>query len=148
LPRPPVGILSLGRGVPVRKFARKNIAGFFVWLKVLPLQAMGYLSTLITNYYPNELPAWFADKYADKIIVIDGTLIASRRWAKIYDNEVFEDLQKALIESGLFVEAKNLDFNVAVLHEDGVMSKVVIYRDSIGYFLMDTDIELDCVWQG
>jgi hypothetical protein len=109
---------------------------------------MGYLSTLITNQYPFELPAWFGDKYADKIIVIDGTLIASRRWAKIYDNEVFEDLQKALIESGLFVEAKNLDFNVAVLHEDGLISKVVIGIDSIQYYLMDTHIELDCVWQG
>jgi hypothetical protein len=106
---------------------------------------MGYRSTLITDHYPNELPAWFAEKYSKYITVIDGTLIASKREFKIYDNELFEHLQKALIEAGFF-EKRNNPFYVAVLHEDGLISKVVIGIDSIQYYLMDNGMELETVW--
>ncbi len=107
---------------------------------------MGYRSTLITEYYGFDLPAWFADKYADKIIVIDGTLIASRCEFKIYDNAIFEDLQKALIEAGYFEHRKDRVFHVAVLHEDAEISKVVIGKIEIHYYLMDNGMELQNVW--
>ena len=109
---------------------------------------MGYRSTLITDHYSDELPAWFSEKYSKDITVIHGTLIASKQEFKIYDNELFEDLQKALIEAGYFEPKGGPSLHCAVLHEDGLISKVVIGIDSIQYYLMDTHIELDCVWQG
>ena len=106
---------------------------------------MGYLSTLTTDHYPNELPAWFGEKYGKNITVIDGTLIASKREFKIYDNAIFEDLQRALIEAGFF-EKRNNPFHVAVLHEDGLISKVVIRQYSIQYYYMDEGMEMETVW--
>lgn len=124
----------------------KILAGFFVSAKVLPLQEMGYLSTLITDHYPNELPAWFAEKYSKYITVIDGTLLASKKEFKIYDNDIFEDLQKALIECGFFEPKGGPDLHCAVLHEDGLISKVVIGSESIEYYYMDQGMELETVW--
>jgi hypothetical protein len=108
---------------------------------------MGYRSTLITEHHPDKLPSWFEEKYSKDILVIDGTLIASKRGFKIYDNAIFEDLQKALIECGFYERSKNNSLNVAVLHEDCEVSKVIIWRDNIFYALMHDAIELDSVWQ-
>jgi predicted GNAT superfamily acetyltransferase len=130
----------------MRKIARKNIAGFFVWLKVLPLQAMGFRSTLISEYYGFDLPAWFGEKYSEFITVMDGTLVASRIEFQIYNNNLFEDLQKALIEAGYFENTKDRVFHVAVLHEDAEISKVVIGEIEIHYYLMDNGMELQNVW--
>lgn len=107
---------------------------------------MGYRSTLITQYYHYDLPAWFVEKYSKDIAVMSGTLIASKREFKIYDNTLFHDLQQALIEAGFFDTPILKAFNVAVLHEDGAVSKVDIYRSTIEYHLMGEEMELGSVW--
>jgi hypothetical protein len=111
---------------------------------------MGFRSTLITEYYGFELPAWFGEKYSEFITVMDGTLIASRIEFQIYNNDIFEDLQKALIEvgyfAGYFAHTKDRVFHVAVLHEDAEITKVVIGEKEIHYYLMDNGIELQNVW--
>jgi hypothetical protein len=107
---------------------------------------MGFRSTLISEYYGFDLPAWFGEKYDRLITVMDGTLIASKMEFKIYDNELFEDLQKALIEAGYFEHTKDRVFHVAVLHEDAEISKVVIGKTEIHYYLIVNRIKLETVW--
>jgi predicted GNAT superfamily acetyltransferase len=107
---------------------------------------MGFGSTLISEYYGFDLPAWFGEKYSEFITVMDGTLIASRIECHIYNNNLFEDLQKALIEAGYFKRTKDRVFHVAVLHEDSEISKVVIGATEIHYYLMDNGMELQNVW--
>lgn len=108
---------------------------------------MGFRSTLISEHYSATLPAWFQEKYKDKITVFDGTLIASKTEFKIFDNQIFEDFQTALIESGFFKEVSE-DFSVvvAVLAEDKSISKVEIRNSSINYFWMDIMSEEEHVW--
>jgi hypothetical protein len=107
---------------------------------------MGFRSTLITDYYGFDLPQWFGEKYDRLITVIDGTLIASKMEFQIYNNNIFEDLQRALIEAGYFNSTKDRVFHVAVLHEDAEITKVVIGATEIHYYLMDNGMELQNVW--
>jgi hypothetical protein len=107
---------------------------------------MGFRSTLITEYYGFDLPAWFGEKYSEYIAVMDGTLIASKIEFQIYNNNLFEDLQKALIEAGYFEHTKDRVFHVAVLHEDAEISKVVIGKTEIHYYLIVNRIKLETVW--
>jgi hypothetical protein len=107
---------------------------------------MGFRSTLITDYYGFDLPAWFVEKYDRFITVMDGTLVASKMEFQIYNNDIFEDLQKALIEAGFFNGSKDRVLNVAVLHEDAEITKVSISHDKIDYILMDNGMKLCSVW--
>lgn len=108
---------------------------------------MGFRSTLISEHYSATIPDWFAEKYKKKINVIDGTLIASKTEFKIYSNEIFEDFQRALIESGFFENlSDNFSVAIAVMGEDQVISKVEIRHNSIKYFWMDACLEAKYVW--
>lgn len=108
---------------------------------------MGFRSTLISEHYSAQIPEWFVEKYKEKIICIDGTLIASKTEFKIYDNEVFEDFQKALIESGIFNDvSERFSVAIAVLAEDEFISKVEIRKSSIKYLWMQEMEEAEHVW--
>lgn len=108
---------------------------------------MGFRSTLISEHYSAELPSWIKEKYNDRILFIEGTLIASKTEFKIYTNDLFEDFQKALIECGFFEEYE-YEVSIAILAEDGVISKVEVFKNEIKYFWMEKqDFEVDYVWQ-
>jgi hypothetical protein len=106
---------------------------------------MGYRSTFISQDYVAKLSEWIKEKWSDKVLFIQGTLVATKFEWKIYDNEFFEDYQKAVIESGFWSD-RNIPICFAVIAEDDFISKVKIYKDKIEYFLMDEGHEWDHVW--
>ena len=106
---------------------------------------MGYRSTLCSEHHSGELPEWFKEKYEDQILFPDGLLVVSKREAKYYDNEFFEDYQKAVNESGFWKES-DLSITLAVLSEDGFISRVIMSMDRIYYSWMDESCESDYVW--
>lgn len=110
---------------------------------------MGYRSTFISEHYGPELPVWFYEKWKQHIHKPDGTLISSRWEFKIYDDEIFKDYQKALIESGLIV-TNSRTIVLVVLSESGGISSVAITADSIKYFVhrQDEDSETDFILTG
>jgi len=109
---------------------------------------MGFRSTLVSQDYQGELPNWFKKKYNDYILFSDGLTVSSKREAKFYTNEFFEDYQKAVNESG-FWDDKSIEIIIVVLAEDGSVSKVVISNDEIKYYiLMDELYEAKSVWNG
>tara|TARA_R110000772_G_scaffold145504_1_gene255484 strand:+ start:27846 stop:28187 length:342 start_codon:yes stop_codon:yes gene_type:complete len=97
---------------------------------------MGFRSTICSDHYAGVLPEWFKEKYKDRLLFPNGTLIVSKSEWKYYDNELFEDYQKALKEIDFWLKNRLSEFevNIAVLHEDGKISKVVILPDSIKYY--------------
>lgn len=98
---------------------------------------MGYRSTLVSEHYGGTLPSWFTEKYSS-ILSFNETLIASKRETKLYDKELFEDYQKALIEMDFF---GNWTFRhgvaIVVMGEDQAITKVIIKRNSIQYISME-----------
>lgn len=109
---------------------------------------MGYRSTLISQDWPcNELPDWFKDKYKRYLHYPQGLMISSLFEFKIYDNEIFEDYQKAVKESG-FWDKSDLKVKVVVMAEDGFVSQVIISKDDIKYLWLtfDAETEEDHVW--
>ena len=97
---------------------------------------MGYRCTLSSNYNPaHELPVWFKEKYEDHILFGHGLTIGSKRERKFYDNEFFEDYQKAIEESGYWDGYRSKVY-LTVLGEDGAVFKVMIEQNKIEYNLM------------
>lgn len=95
---------------------------------------MGYLSTFITQQTGVKFPENFKQKYADKLHFFDNGIITTKKEIKIYDNELFKDIQACL---------DSFPFVILVLHEDGVISKVKINESNIIYesFLEGTEME-------
>jgi hypothetical protein len=106
---------------------------------------MGFRSTIISQHYTGDLPEWFKGKYSNSLQFPGGTLIASKRECKYYDNELFEDYQKALIEIGV-LNSDCLSVGVAVLGEDNFISRVLIKKDGIIYSWLTDDYERSRVW--
>ncbi len=104
---------------------------------------MGYRCTLCSNDRPGyELPQWFKDKYQDYFFFPDGLTISTKFERKFYDNEFFEDYQKAMIESGFF-DFEYSKMKLAVLGEEGAVFRVVILKDKINYDLLDNYLSTD-----
>lgn len=104
---------------------------------------MGYRCTICSNDRPGyQLPQWFKDKYQNHFLMPDGLTIYTKLERKFYDNEFFEDYQKAMIESGFFCNEFTKMY-VAVLGEDGAMFRVVINKDKISYDYLDDYLETD-----
>lgn len=111
---------------------------------------MGFRSTLCSQHYPGVLPEWFKEKYNEIVLFPSGLLVVSKIEAKYYDNEFFNDYKKALFEAGFWNENEDRIISLSVLAEDGVITKVNIYKNEILYFLVG-DFEYDViktVWQG
>ena len=109
---------------------------------------MGFRSTLISRDYGRELPNWFKEKYSDYILFKPKSMMVSSKYeAKFYDNEFFEDYQKAVTESGFWDEHERW-LVIAVLAEDGFITKVSMNKNKIIYKLMYEEMESDHVWQG
>jgi len=92
---------------------------------------MGFRSTVISEeFLSSALPDWLFEKH--KNLKSTGRVVYSPNSFKIYDNEIWEDIQKALIESGKF---EKYPYSVAfiVLHEDDVATRVMIGEKSISY---------------
>jgi len=101
---------------------------------------MGYRCTLVSNdRVGNGLPLWFKEKYENRFFFTDGLIVSSKQERKFYDNEFFEDYQKAISESGFYA----LEVRLAVLGEDGAIFKVIISPTEIKYFLMHERLETD-----
>ena len=108
---------------------------------------MGYRSTLISQDYGGELPKWFLEEYKDDIFSSSGCLIvSSKREVKQYGNSFFEDYQKAVLESG-FWNGNDLSIVLAVLAEDGFITKVTIKKDDIIYTYMEEWMSGDRDWE-
>ena len=107
---------------------------------------MGFRSTLTTNHYGADLPDWFKEKYKDYFNFPSGTLVSSTEFKLHSGNGFFYDYQQALIENGLLEGEFEVRF--AVLAEDGIITKVVITKDDIAYFLMSQVQKVDGVWNG
>jgi hypothetical protein len=104
---------------------------------------MGYRCTLSSNYNPaHELPVWFKEKYEDHLLFGHGLTIGSKRERKFYDNEFFEDYQKAIEESGYW-NGYHSKVYLTVLGEDGAVFKVKIEQNKIEYNLMNEWLETD-----
>jgi len=104
---------------------------------------MGYRCTLSSNYNPaHELPVWFKEKYEDHLLFGHGLTIGSKRERKFYDNEFFEDYQKAIEESGYW-NGYHSKVYLTVLGEDGAVFKVMIDQNKIEYNLMHEWLEID-----
>ena len=104
---------------------------------------MGYRCTLSSNYNPaHELPVWFKEKYEDHLLFGHGLTIGSKRERKFYDNEFFEDYQKAIEESGYW-DGYHSKVYLTVLGEDGAVFKVMIEQNKIEYNLMNEWLETD-----
>ena len=106
---------------------------------------MGFRSTLTSEHYSGTLPEWFKDKYKDRLSFPDGLLLASISEWKYYNNELFEDFHKALIEID-FWYGNSLEVNLAVLAEDGTISKVIVSKEGIRYIIMVSSYIHDSVW--
>ena len=102
---------------------------------------MGFRSTITGEDYFIEWPQWFRDKYDYRFLLMDSTCINNRCETKFYDNEVFEDIQKA-------IDWNEFDFPIvyAVLHEDGEISRVTISKDKIIYEWLFDGYEARHVW--
>jgi hypothetical protein len=103
---------------------------------------MGFRSTLVSQHYGRELPQWFHDKYQQDYF-ISGSLIASKRELKYYDDVFMTDYQRALNESGLL---DGLNMEVIIIAEDGFVTKVIITKDVIRYLWFDEGQEADHIW--
>ena len=98
---------------------------------------MGYRCTLCSNDRPGyELPQWFKEKYQNHFLMPYGLTVYTKNERKFYDNEFFEDYQKAMIESGFF-HSEYTKMHLAVLGEDGAIFRVVINKDKINYDYLD-----------
>lgn len=107
---------------------------------------MGLRSTLVSQDCDGKLPDWFKDKYNQWISFPRGLLISSKAERKFYDNEFFEDYQKAVIESG-FWNKNDIGIVIVVLGEDDFISKVIIKENEIRYIWMKNEWEADHVWR-
>ena len=104
---------------------------------------MGYRCTLCSNYNPaHELPVWFKEKYEDHLLFGHGLTIGSKRERKFYDNEFFEDYQKAIEESAYWNGYRSKVY-LTVLGEDGAVFKVRIEQNKIEYNFMCERLETD-----
>ena len=102
---------------------------------------MGYRCTLSSNYNPaHELPQWFKEKYEDHLLFGHGLTIGSKRERKFYDNEFFEDYQKAIEESGYWDGYRSKVY-LTVIGEDGAVFKVMIEQNKIEYNFMHEYLE-------
>ena len=106
---------------------------------------MGFRSALVSQEYHGELPNWFKEKYNGEFFFPVGLMVSSKAETKIYDNNFFEDYQRAINESGFWSE-KNISIVIVVLAEDGFITKVVINKEEIKYIWMDEGVESDHVW--
>lgn len=92
---------------------------------------MGYRSTFVTDDNSLELPAWFLEKWGDKIHVGAGNKlpISSRYEAKTYGiwQGLETDLQRVLRETGESWHSVHIVF----MGEDGALSKSEIFADRI-----------------
>lgn len=105
---------------------------------------MGYRCTLVSSdRIGNGLPVWFKEKYDDRFFFSKGLMVSSKQERKFYDNEFFEDYQKAIIESGFWNEKYPLKVFLALLGDDGAVFKVIISPTEIKYFLMCERFETD-----
>lgn len=106
---------------------------------------MGYRSTLVSNNYGGDLPNWFKEKYSDRLLYPDGTMIVSKSEYKHYDNDLFNDYQKALIEIDFF-PSDDFIIGIAVIGENRIITKVLISKDEIRYILMNEGCDYNEVW--
>jgi hypothetical protein len=107
---------------------------------------MGYRSSLISQFYSGELPEWFKIKYSVPLLFPNGVMICTKSEMKIESNELWEDYQMALKESG-FWDYHIIDVQIVVLSEDGIISKVVIGKKQIKYYWADDLMEITHVWK-
>tara|TARA_R110002020_G_scaffold109607_1_gene253562 strand:- start:39 stop:374 length:336 start_codon:yes stop_codon:yes gene_type:complete len=108
---------------------------------------MGYRSTLVSQDYYGKLPDWFKEKYGGWILFPNGLTVSSKHEAKYYDNQFFEDYQKAVIESGFWDDMyTDIDIVIVVLAEDGFITKVTITKKEIRYTWMEDGIDSGRVW--
>ena len=106
---------------------------------------MGFRGTLISQYYDGELPQWFKDKHKEFILCPCGLLVSSKKERKYYGNDFFEDYQKAIGESG-FWEKYDLTVVIALVGEDGFISKIEISKTQIKYWWTETFLESSGAW--
>lgn len=110
---------------------------------------MGFYSTLCSGQRTGQLPDWFKSKYSNIFLFPYGVMIASKCEAKLHRNEIYEDYQKALAESGFWDNNHHEWMNLAILAEDGMVSKVIITKEKIKYNWQENiDDENECVWDG
>lgn len=107
---------------------------------------MGYRSTIVSqDRGEDKLPKWFKDKYEDMLLFPSGMMIVSKKEAKYYDKEVFEDYRKAIMESDYF-EVYRFPIEIIVLAEDGVLTKVIIHKNGIDYYSVFEFDDTEGVW--
>jgi hypothetical protein len=86
------------------------------------------------------LPEWFKEKYEDHLLFGHGLTIGSKRERKFYDNEFFEDYQKAIDESNYWNDYHSKVY-LTILGEDGAVFKVRIEQNKIEYNFMHEYLE-------
>ena len=92
---------------------------------------MGFYSTLCSSEHSGTLPDWFKSKYDNIFLFPTGVMIVSKTEAKLHRNEIYEDYQRALIESGLWDKSEHRAMLLTVIGEDGIISKVTILKNEI-----------------
>jgi len=111
---------------------------------------MGFRSTFVSEEICFTYPEWFKEKYKDYIIFTDWSMIASNGERKLYGGEeLCEDVQK-VVQEQTELTREDLDFCIAFLSEDGVISKCRITRTEIKYYTLfewkQEEFEVDNVW--
>jgi len=96
---------------------------------------MGYRSTFVTDDKSLKLPAWFIEKWGDKIHVgADNRLpLSSKYEGKTYGMWVGleEDLRRVVKEDADWTRWGDICIHIAFMGEDGVVSRSDIYADRI-----------------
>ena len=89
---------------------------------------MGFRSTITMQDYGQKWPAWLLEKYKRHDFPTSGPL-SFKFECKIYDDEIFLDMRKALLEN-------NYNFSsmrVIALHECGGVTAIDISKEGITY---------------
>ncbi len=102
---------------------------------------MGYRHSLISKSFHLAWPEWYSAKYSFLFYVTDN-IVATKIELKFYNNDFFEDTQKALVEIGWF-NGRISPFVFVAISDDGVVNKVQIIRERITYMVLHDGYELD-----
>jgi hypothetical protein len=106
---------------------------------------MGFRSTITSQHYDHPIPEWFKEKYKEYLLFPSGSFITSSKEFKLYSGmELFSDYQKCLIENGLL--KGNFEVVCAVLAEDGGVTRVILSKDRIEYFITEDRFQWDGLW--
>lgn len=110
---------------------------------------MGFRSTMISEDMPRKWADWFMDKYFF-LVTRKKSILSTSFEIKLYTNDIFNDVQKSLNETGYFTGGtweETRSFKIAVMSESGTISRVTIKKNEILYELADDFIVSDCVYQ-